>query len=639
MLAAPASHFSKAMKTFLRTGARVLRKTTSGLYKQVETLRTLQLLFDECNIGVVGFGGRILIYRNKDCKIPVPPEPELPDNYNYPVDIPSSNSGLYIIFINKNYYYEQGKARGTPPQAWAEEYSTRKVIKIEYPYTGSVRILDQYYPYQPLVPEFYIKYEVRTFFKFNGIYFAAFRAGTNPYRDIEIMEQNGYEINIVEHIFYPYSTYTKQTVTTKEFYGQIFNNTVEPNMLIRRSREDMVSLINNNSNTYRNRRTTTKGAVSYGTYNGGFFPFPVPGKYAGFVPLIQTIDDFYGTYYYGYADNLRIEQTEINYTVVDGNYLPPVTQQPPPPKDHTKPMDCCARLEQLLQLTLKRIGSDNLPASVPNSLVRKNSGTKQINSLAEYISYSVKQMDALMGKFPLEITIDDADLTEEGDQSKTLTMPNLAESLSEIIGILLILQSESNANLAATISTLVEAGSGKQAAIIGADYAKANSEYLGYKGKLVEREIPFAFKPGEPRLDKMLVAGNYKVRTFENDDKDDLNDALAPVLELAAMWKAQNFRNLGTTGTLEKLKQVLTSAVGLSDSIDELVNRPPPEDPNNPPSEPMQPKKSDFDNFLEEAEQGFIGQAGITDNTKPYGRPFAQRPRIRELGKTSDEEV
>ncbi|WGV25972.1 hypothetical protein [Halotia branconii] len=333
-----------------------------------------------------------------------------------------------------------------------------------------------------------------------------------------------------------------------------------------------------------------------------------------------------------YKKSLRIQKW---YFVCPNQSLDP----PPPPKKECCKMPCCpdnSNLERLLRLILKKIGSENLPATVPVSLTRSNSGTLQIQSLAEYFAYSVKQTNAQFGQFPQEIKIQDADLTQEGNQEKTIKLPNLAESIAEIVGILLILQSESNANLIATVNSMIEAGSAKQAASLAVDYSKANSEYLGYKGKQIEHKLPFTFKPGESRLDKMLVSGEVSVKGFENDDKDDLNDALAPLLELAAMWKAANFKNLGTSNTLEKLRSALKGAVDISKAVDDLVKTPPPQDPNNP-TPPPAPKKSDWDTFLEQAEQGFIAQPGITDPTNPYSRPLDQRPKIREIGNdTSD---
>lgn len=40
--------------------------------------------------------------------------------------------------------------------------------------------------------------------------------------------------------------------------------------------------------------------------------------------------------------------------------------------------------------------------------------------------------------------------------------------------------------------------------------------------------------------------------------------------------------------------------------------------------------KSNFEDFLEQVENGFAGKPGI-DATKPYGKPKTQRPKLRIL--------
>ncbi|MBW4644763.1 MAG: hypothetical protein KME23_17670 [Goleter apudmare HA4340-LM2] len=340
-------------------------------------------------------------------------------------------------------------------------------------------------------------------------------------------------------------------------------------------------------------------------------------------------------------DRLNVTNQQISLKLVCSDYIKERgTFPPPPPRKECCKMGCCpnnSNVEQLLRLILKKIGSTDLPAFVPNSLTKKNSGTTQIQNLAQFIAYSIKQTNNQFGQFPQEIKIEDADLTQEGNQERAIELPNLAESIAEIVGILLVLQSESNANLIATVNAMIEAGSAKQAAILAGDHAAANSEFLGYKGKQVERQVPFTFKPGEQQLDKMLQPGEVKVKGFDNDDKNDLNDVLVPLLEMAAMYRAANYRNVGTSDPLGKLGSILRGAADISTVMSNLSGLTPPPDPNNPNAPSPEPKKNDWDSFVENAESGFITQPGITDTTNPYGRPFAQRPKIREIGNDTSE--
>ena len=278
------------------------------------------------------------------------------------------------------------------------------------------------------------------------------------------------------------------------------------------------------------------------------------------------------------------------------------------------------------------VGTNDYPIKVPKVLTNPEKGTIHIHNKTRFLAYVVKQLDALCGQYPIKVEIEDADLTQSGKQKQEIILPNIAEALAEIFGLVMTIRSESDANLSATIRGLIEIGSTKQTALLAYDYAKANAEYLGYKGKQVENKIPFAFKPGEQRLDAMLKEGEISVKGWENDDKEDLNTHIAPLLEHAAMWKAQNFRNLGAADPLSKLKDLLTGGAEVAKTIDGIVKaNKRPIDPNNPE------KAEDWDGFLEQAEQGFIAKPGITDTTNPYSRPLKQRPKIKEIGEdTSD---
>ena len=39
----------------------------------------------------------------------------------------------------------------------------------------------------------------------------------------------------------------------------------------------------------------------------------------------------------------------------------------------------------------------------------------------------------------------------------------------------------------------------------------------------------------------------------------------------------------------------------------------------------------DFEKFLTDVENGFINTPGANNTTEPYGRPYNQRPKIRDL--------
>ncbi|MBG1267743.1 hypothetical protein [Nostoc sp. WHI] len=556
----------------------------------------IDIVQDECNFGVQ-FSGTFLffkippvqiVYRNPAC-FPQPEEPEQNNDYEKPLEIPD---GLNIYFLYSSYaYVSETLYLGNGRVGRYESEIIQNIAGVEFPYQGDVRISASYNPKVKIRPLWKLDLIVSNFAQYNGAWRST-RIG-NTMADGEI------------------KTFSHSTTFT--FYGD-------------GDQTGHAASYNDNGANY---------VYSFSYYQtreklDNFLKYMRSTGYEVKASRKTTTNSISGS-----------TRTEEKIPAIYGAPAPPPhIDPPPPPKKECCKMGCCpdnSNLERLLKLVLKKIGSDDLPASVPRILTKKDAGIIKISNLAQFISYAVKQLDAVSGKYPLEIKIKDADLTQEGDQEKKITVPNIGEALTEIMGMLLVLQSESNANLIATVNSMVEAGSAKQAAILASDYSRGNSEYLGYKGKQVERKVPFTFKPGESQMDKMLVGGEVKVKGWENDDKEDLNDALAPLLELAAMWKAANFKNLGTNDTLTKLKGILTGAVDLTSAVDKLVNTPPAPDPNNPDAPQPEAKKSDWDVFVEEAEQGFIAQPGITDTTNPYARPLTQRPKIREIGNdTSD---
>lgn len=313
-------------------------------------------------------------------------------------------------------------------------------------------------------------------------------------------------------------------------------------------------------------------------------------------------------------ERIQLDRRQIEIIAWCPNFF---IDSPPPPKKKKCCM-CCPSQEQndaLLKLILKKIGSANLPATVPKVLTDRSKGTTKIEDLATFISYTVKQLDALAGKYPIQIQVEDTNITQEGNQSVDIKLPNISETLAEIFGLLLVVRSESAAILSTSIRAMTEAGSAKQVSTLAFQYAKANAEYLAYQGKQTQETLPMTFRPGETKLDRMLQETQVSFKGWENADKDDLKDIMAPLLELAAMWKAQNFRQLGASLVDVALKLHLQNKGQESEKIDEMTNN-----------------KQEFGNFLEQVETGFTSEAGITDNLNPYGRDFKERPQIREIG-------
>ncbi|MBD2394598.1 hypothetical protein H6G11_10075 [Cyanobacterium aponinum FACHB-4101] len=188
-----------------------------------------------------------------------------------------------------------------------------------------------------------------------------------------------------------------------------------------------------------------------------------------------------------------------------------------------------------------RNGFHRLPAKVPESLLLdrdkyknpKDQPTINIDDNLEFTEYLIRNLDAIFGLFPLEFNFTD----EKGDKNK-IKVPNISEALIEILGLLLGVQSNTDANIAIGMKTLVEAAKAGNASIIASDIARANAEYLGYKSKETQKEIPYSFTPNQTNLKDSLKDSKQKIVSFENVDKDNLTDDIKNILIAAQIIKA-----------------------------------------------------------------------------------------------------
>jgi hypothetical protein len=188
-----------------------------------------------------------------------------------------------------------------------------------------------------------------------------------------------------------------------------------------------------------------------------------------------------------------------------------------------------------------RNGLHRLPAKVPESLLLDKDKFKNpsdqptilIEDNLEFTEYLIRNIDAVCGLFPLEFNFKD----ELGNNNK-IKVPNISEALIEILGLLLGVQSNTDASIAIGMKNLVESAKAGNAAIIAGDIARANAEYLGYKSKESQKEIPYSFTPGETNLKASLKDSKQKIITLENVDKDTLNEDLKNILIATQLVKA-----------------------------------------------------------------------------------------------------
>ncbi|NJL42130.1 MAG: hypothetical protein HC899_39985 [Leptolyngbyaceae cyanobacterium SM1_4_3] len=223
---------------------------------------------------------------------------------------------------------------------------------------------------------------------------------------------------------------------------------------------------------------------------------------------------------------------------------PPYIQ--PPPQPPREPMACCntAEIEELLRLIALRIGVEQYPASVPqNLLTNLPQRQTQLQSLTELFGWYIQQFDALIGEFPIDIKIQDVDPLTEGDQEQEIKLMNVAETLTELYA--LSAKTSINSDLHTNFLTRLAAEiiATKNASIVTQDYARANAQFLGYKGNPKKRKIPYAFDPESlDSLEKLLKNSEKFVQGWQEDDPESVVNYLQKIVFSAGIIKAVFFR-------------------------------------------------------------------------------------------------
>lgn len=235
--------------------------------------------------------------------------------------------------------------------------------------------------------------------------------------------------------------------------------------------------------------------------------------------------------------------------------------RPPEPVGSPLPVEVTADLEDLLELVRQihqRLGVEDYPVTVPEQLLEGRGGDTQVASLTQFLAWYVKQFDALVGQFPIDIEVEDIDPTTEGNQTKQISLPNISEALAEIFGM--NLRTEMNAEL--SISFLMRLASEvmatKNSSLITQDYAKANASFLGYKGNPKKREIPYSFNPDNlDSLEGILEESKKNIIGWQDDDKETVVSYLQRLAFSAGIIKAVFFRGQG------QLEQLLKEALDM----------------------------------------------------------------------------
>lgn len=564
------------------------------------------IAIDRCNIGVrldYSFGFiRLppisLVYRDPsdECKPPPPPEAP-PVGANDLVPFPPNNcsekvTSLIIYGVQDRHYIEEWVHPITSDYYFIESTAVNTIDSIQFPYTGEVgRYLDA-----NGIEQQEFAAEIRTTTRYREDYSPAYgfeyRRGIDPsilFREDEIPS-----------VFYV------------RFSGAASTNNVVSSTIIAlmegipQAKERLKNLKND---------ATVTPHISQDRDNNYVIDGYIAGEVTNFIK------------------------------VVCGLALP-INNPPPPIEDNPPPRHCCmsccpSQGEQdnsLLNLLIQKVdklsnivGVNEYPVSLPSSLISKDEGflgnlipnnNVDIPNLTTFFAWYIERFDEIMGQWEIPIEVKDTDPTKPGDQPVGFRLPNMAEAIAEMFGLMLQTSINSQISINMQTRTMLEVGQNKQQIFKSYMLVLAIADHLGFDYKEIKHKIPMLFDINQTQLDKLLQESEIEVTAVDYTDKEDLKTVLLELRQAAAIIRAVHWRKFDLKSDVAQgVKDLIMGLVKTSDEVNDSK-----EDDNG---------KDKFDDFLEDVERGFTTSSGITDPDHPYGRNYNERPRIKEIGQES----
>jgi hypothetical protein len=246
----------------------------------------------------------------------------------------------------------------------------------------------------------------------------------------------------------------------------------------------------------------------------------------------------------------------------------------------------------IVNLIARRLGTSAYPIEVPESLLTGTDDGKvfRAESNAEYLFWLTKQLDGLVGEFPIQIEVKDIDPLTKGDQKQKIEIPNLAEAVAEIYGLVAKGAINQEVDQAFLLRIATEVIAAKNGIAITQDYVKANAKFLGYKGNPVDREMQYNFdfskivlgqKDQDVRVDEILQTVKGYVKGWENQDKETAANFFMKLMFSAGIIKSVFFRNKKQMAeVIDKADEMLKDRLKVEDNWKDFLR-----DVNNPTSQ------------------------------------------------------
>ncbi len=194
-------------------------------------------------------------------------------------------------------------------------------------------------------------------------------------------------------------------------------------------------------------------------------------------------------------------------------------------------------ITHLIATIFFRSGFHRLPATFPEKLTVPEEDTKNnlifLEDNLEIQEYLIRNLDSILGQFPLKFRY----IPEIGEE-QIIKVPNIAEALTELLGINQNTNHDTDALIAMGTKLLIESTWNKQVTNTIHDFVEAIADYLGFNYKTKKEDITIPINPEAKKLSELLKEQKYETLTIENVDKNTIAEQLKLIVLASQIIKS-----------------------------------------------------------------------------------------------------
>ena len=223
-------------------------------------------------------------------------------------------------------------------------------------------------------------------------------------------------------------------------------------------------------------------------------------------------------------------------------------------------------LNNQISIPYYRAGFQEYPAEIPKSLFSytDNQPPQNISNYSSLFEWYLKQFDGLMGQFPIELKVKDRNSETGQDEERKVELANISEALGEMYGLNQLSTSNSSISINYLTRLATEVLACKNGIVVTQDYARANANYLGYKGNPKVRKIQSNFDiENTDTINDFLQNTEMRVQGWQGSDPNSVDEYLSKIMFSASIIKEMFMRS--GDDQMEQLKQEFENLASTKD--------------------------------------------------------------------------